>query len=145
MYEKRLELWKKYREMILYVIFGGATTLVNIVVYYICAHPCRIKVVPSSVIAWIVSVVFAYITNKLWVFHSTEMDYRVLLREVLSFFSARLLTGILDVGAMQLFVNVLGWNDMAVKVCLNIVVIVLNYIASKFLIFKKVRQKEEGR
>lgn len=132
-----MDLWKKYREIILYLIFGIVTTLLNIVVYYICAHPLDMEVLSATVIAWILSVIFAYVTNKMWVFESRDIKWKVIVREIGFFFLARIATGFLDVSLMYVFVELLKWNDMFVKVGSNILVIVLNYVANKLLIFKR--------
>lgn len=132
-----LELIKKYEEIILYVFFGVCTTLVNILVYYIFSHIFNLGTIISTVIAWILSVLFAYITNKIWVFKSKSWDKNVLFKEMISFFSCRLLTGLLDIGIMYIFVDILKFNDIIIKVISNIIVIIINYIASKLVIFSK--------
>lgn len=130
-------MWKKYKEVVLYLIFGAGTTLVNIVTYYICAHPLHQDTLLSTCTAWILSVLFAYVTNKIWVFESKSTDLKEIIREMISFFSCRLLTGGLDVVIMLVCVDLLKWNDMVVKISANIIVIILNYLASKLFIFKK--------
>lgn len=137
MKEKIIDLWKKYKELVLYLFFGVGTTVINIMAYYVCAHPLRINTVASTCVAWILSVLFAYITNKIWVFESKSTDVGVIIKEIVSFFSCRLLTGFLDVALMFVFVDVLSFNDMWMKIISNVIVIVLNYVASKLLIFKK--------
>lgn len=137
MKEKIIDLWKKYKELVLYLFFGVGTTVINIMAYYVCAHPLRINTVVSTCVAWILSVLFAYVTNKIWVFESKSTDVGVIIKEIVSFFSCRLLTGFLDVALMFVFVDVLSFNDMWMKIISNVIVIVLNYVASKLLIFKK--------
>lgn len=130
-------IWKKYEEAALYIVFGAVTTVVNILGYYICVYWLQINsVVEATVIAWTVSVLFAYITNKVWVFKKRTINGSVIIYELFSFFGARLVTGILDVFIMYFFVNVLAFNDMMIKILSNILIIILNYVASKFLIFK---------
>lgn len=126
---------KKYKETILYLLFGGATTVVNIFVYYVCDRLLNISTAFSSGTAWLLSVLFAFATNKIWVFESKSQG-RELLQEMISFFSLRLLTGILDVIIMYVSVELLNWNDMMMKVLVNVLVIVLNYGASRLVIFK---------
>lgn len=137
------ELFRKYREIILYVFFGGCTTLVNIVVYYAMTRFLGVGEYASNVTAWILSVLFAYVTNKIWVFESRSRKAKVLLREMGSFFGCRLLSLVLDMGVLWLGIEILRMNDMLVKILSNILVIIVNYIASKFFIFKKDRQKPE--
>ena len=134
------ELAVKYRSIILYVVFGAMTTLVNMAAYWLCFDVIGIPNVPSTVIAWVLAVSFAFVTNKLWVFDSKSWDAQTLKHEIPTFFGARLLTGLLDVGIMYVTVDVMGWNGMVWKLVSNVIVIILNYIASKLVIFKK---KEE--
>ena len=127
----------KYKSVILYAFFGGLTTIVNIATYYISAHLIHLDTLASTCIAWVVGVLFAYVTNRKYVFESDKIGFGAVLKEVLSFFSCRLATGVVDVAIMYIFVDVLHFNDMFIKVFSNVVVIVLNYIASKLIIFRK--------
>ena len=129
------ELLKKYESIISYGFFGICTTLVNIVIYYLFAHILKCSTAISTIFAWIVAVAFALITNKIWVFKSKSWDKNTLIKETISFFSCRLLTGLLDLLIMVLFVDILKFNDIIIKVLSNILVIVLNYVASKLIIF----------
>ena len=131
------QLLIKYKDLILYAVFGLLTTLVNTAAYWLCAHPLGLPVVPSSVIAWFLAVLFAYLTNRKWVFHSEASGPREIAREVCSFFLCRLATGVLDWALMYLFAEKLQLNDLAVKIAVNILVIILNYVASKLLIFRR--------
>lgn len=134
---KLKELYTRYADVIPYLFFGVCTTLVNLVVYWFAAHPLAWSVSASTVAAWILAVLFAYVTNRKWVFHSAARTASDILREMASFFSCRLATGLLDLGCMFLFVDVLGWNDLLMKTLDNILVVILNYVASKLLIFRK--------
>ncbi|MCQ2564121.1 MAG: GtrA family protein [Mogibacterium sp.] len=135
------DVQKNFKEIIAYLVFGVLTTLVNIVVYWVTAHPLGIKTVPSSIIAWIAAVLFAYVTNRIWVFHSETSGRSGILREMFYFFSARLATGIIDWVFMYVTVDVLSFNDVYMKVIANVIVIILNYVASKLLIFRKPENK----
>ena len=133
-------LFKKYKSIILYILFGALTTAVNFATYYIAFNLLWIPNVPSTVIAWVLSVAFAYITNKIWVFSSRSFDRKTIAKEIPSFLSARITTGVLDVGIMYVTVDLLHWNGAVWKLISNVIVIVLNYIASK-LIFRKTVSK----
>ena len=133
---KLTTLYQKYKDILFYGIFGVLTTLVNLVVYYICAHPMHLGTMPSTIIAWIGAVLFAYITNRKWVFHSSATSPDEIIREIISFFACRLTTGIVDWLCMFIFVDVLHFNDVIIKAAANILVIILNYIASKLIIFR---------
>ena len=134
--EKLAALFEKYKDVIPYGIFGVLTTLVNIVSYWIFAHPFGCNTLVSTVIAWVLSVLFAYFTNRKWVFHSQAHGAKEIISELVSFFACRLGTGVLDTGCMVLFVDILHMNDVVIKVLANVLVIVLNYVASKWLIFR---------
>lgn len=137
-----IQLIRKYKEQILYLIFGGLTTLVNIAVYFICRRMSA-SVTLSTVVAWFVAVLFAYITNKLFVFESKCAGASQLLHEITGFFGCRLFTGLLDLGIMYVSVDILNVNELAMKILSNIVVIVLNYIFSKLVIFNRNSKKEK--
>lgn len=135
--QKIKELMIKYKSFILYAIFGVLTTVVNVVTYYLFAKVFGCGTAISTIIAWFVAVLFAYVTNKKWVFDSPSWEKDVLIKELIAFFSCRLLTGLLDFIIMMVFVDVLHFNDLIIKVISNIIVIILNYVASKLVIFKK--------
>lgn len=130
-------IFRRYRAIIDYLFFGACSMLVNIATYYLCYHVCGIGNVPSTVAAWFTAVLVAFITNKLWVFDSKSFESTIFIRELLSFFSCRIATGALDVAIMYVAVDCLAKNEMLWKLLANIVVIILNYVASKALIFKK--------
>lgn len=131
------QLYDNYKDILYYCIFGVLTTLVNIIVYWIAAHLIGIRTVPSSVIAWIAAVSFAYLTNRKWVFHSEAHTVSKIIREVIAFFVCRLGTGVFDWVFMYVTVDCLKWNDVWMKLIANILVIVMNYVASKLIVFKK--------
>lgn len=129
-------LYARYKRFIMYAVFGVLTTLVNMVSYYLCFRVADIPNVASTVIAWVLAVLFAFITNKLWVFDSRSFSVKVLRHEIPAFYVARLVTGILDVGIMYLAVDQLHLNPTLWKLVSNVLVIVINYIASRFFIFR---------
>ncbi len=129
MNEKLKALYEKYKDLIPYVIFGVLTTIVNYVSYWLFAHPLGCGTV--------LSVLFAYVTNRRWVFHSEAKGAKAIGKEFAAFLGARLGTGLLDMLIMYLCVDLLGWNDMVMKLASNVIVVILNYILSKFFIFKK--------
>ena len=136
-WEKIKIYYAPFRDVIPYLFFGVCTTLVNMAAYWLAAYPLGLSVPVSTVIAWVLAVLFAYVTNRRWVFHSEARTTSEILREMASFFSCRLATGLLDLGCMFLFVDVLHWNDLLIKALDNVLVVVLNYVASKLLIFRK--------
>ena len=132
---KICELYKKYREIFWYLVFGVLTTLVNVGAYYLFAHPLSLSVALSTALAWLISVIFAFVTNKLFVFGSKSS--KRLLYEIIAFFGARLATGALDFALMLIFVEVLGAPDLLMKIISNIVVIILNFVLSKIIVFRR--------
>ena len=143
--EKLKQLWKKHKELILYVFFGGCTTLINIISYFACRELMHLPVVPADVLAWLVSVIFAYVTNKLFVFESKSWRLMLVLKEGATFLAARVFSLGVDVAMLYVTVTVLGWWELPMKVLANVVVIVINYIFSKWIIFRKDAAKQQKR
>ncbi len=132
------ELYIQYKEVANYLIFGVLTTIVNFVTYYITARILNIDEVVSSGISWFCSVLFAYITNKIFVFESKTESKKAFLKEMISFFMARIVSGILcDVGTFALMVKIFNINDIIAKFVTQVMVVIVNYIFSKLIIFKK--------
>lgn len=134
---KIVEFIKKYREVIMYLIFGVLTTIVNIASYLIFTKIFNLDYLISNVIAWVLSVLFAYITNKIYVFESKTVEKKLILFEIISFFSFRLISGLIDMICMYIFVSMIGFNDSIMKIITNVIVVLLNYIFSKLFIFNK--------
>ena len=132
-----INLIKKHKSFIAYGVFGVFTTIVNIVTYNFCYNNLGISNTLSNIAAWILAVTFAYLTNKVWVFDSKSWKWEVLKREVVAFISCRLATGILDIVIMFVCVDILGLHALLLKIISNVLVIILNYIFSKLVIFKK--------
>lgn len=134
--EKLKSLWNKYKEILLYLFFGGVTTVVNYGVYALCGHVFHLGVVPSNIIAWVLAVIVAYVTNKLWVFESKSWKAKVVGKEFGEFVLARLSTLVIETILLWIFVDKLHVNDLIMKIITNVIVVILNYIFSKFFIFK---------
>ena len=130
------ELIKKYKEIIMYLVFGVLTTLVNIVSFYIM-DKCNINLYVNNTIAWILSVLFAYITNKLFVFESKSLEPKVVIKEGVSFFGFRLISYFMDMFCIFIMVDIFSINKMISKIVGNVIVIIANYIFSKLFIFRK--------
>lgn len=134
--ERVRELLIKYRELLSYLFFGVLTTVVNYVSYLLLAPFFGTTTIPTA-IAWVLSVAFAYLTNRRWVFRSQAKGAAAVLREAGSFVGARLISGVIDVGIMWVFADRMGFNDKLVKIASNVFVVIFNYIASKLIIFRK--------
>ncbi|WP_405277686.1 GtrA family protein [Methanobrevibacter sp.] len=121
------------RELVLYVFFGSLTFLVNIVTYFFFKDLLGINYLISNVLAWFFSVLFAYITNRIWVFESKSPK---ILKEMSLFFGGRIFSGAVDTGLMYLFIDVLIIGDLISKIVVQVIVIILNYVFSKLIVFR---------
>ncbi|HBF4437622.1 TPA: GtrA family protein [Clostridioides difficile] len=128
---------KKHKETILYLFFGAFTTLVNIVSYLFFTRVILFNFMVANALAWILAVLFAYVTNKFFVFESKNTNFIFLVKELLTFIGLRFTSGLVEMIIMYVMVDLLFINDFLTKIATNIIVIVLNYIFSKLLIFKK--------
>lgn len=151
------ELIIKYKELITYVFFGGCTTVVNLVSFKLFNVILGDdKYLISNVIAWVSSVVFAYVTNKIWVFESRQWDKKTLIKEIPSFFSARVFSLLIEEAGLFVLVDLLGFKDfildigitkfsgeMVSKAILAVIVVILNYVFSKVFIFGKKKKIKE--
>jgi len=127
----------KNKKVILYLLFGVMTTAINIIAYNLCYYCFNISNNISNIVAWILSVLFAYITNKKWVFESQIFNFRIVVKELFSFLGCRFITGLLDIVIMYISVDILKLTPWIFKIISNLIVIILNYIASKLIVFRK--------
>lgn len=133
-----LSLKIKYRETIFYLFFGVITTIINIVCYYICFSRFGFNNTLSNFIAWLVAVLVAFYTNKKWVYESKIFSKGIMACEFFTFTASRITTGLLDIICMYILVEKLYFFSIYAKVIVNVVVIILNYIAGRYLVFKKI-------
>ena len=137
------ELYRKYRELIVYFIVGCLTTLVSWVVYAAGVELFHWSVAVSNAVSWVAAVTFAYIANKLWVFRSYSWSPLFVLHEAALFVGARILTGLFEIAAVPLLVRFgMDWKFMGVrgmwaKILVSAIVMVLNYVFSKLIVFKE--------
>lgn len=148
------------REVISYLFFGAMTTLVSLitfylpsklfasigyqgVVHYVTGSAKNFSYMESNVISWVCAVAFAFVTNKLFVFGSLSWEKKTAWRELLTFVGGRVATLFVDMALMFLFVTVIGMGEMLSKVIVQIVIIILNYVISKLLVFRTGAPKEE--
>ncbi len=120
-----------------YVIFGILTTLINYIVYIIAVKLFNIYYVIGNIIAWVVAVLFAFVTNKFYVFRSKKKNFEIIFNEFYKFTIARILTGLMETGLLWVLVDFLKQSDLIMKIITNIFVIISNFILNKFLVFKK--------
>ena len=131
------EYYTKYKEIINYLIIGALTTLVSLLVYYFLTFTVlnpenAVELQIANVISWICAVIFAYFTNRKYVFNSKNKS----ISEAIKFFLSRIGTLLIDMAIMYIFVTKLNLNDKVIKIVSQIIVIVLNYVLSKFIVFK---------
>ncbi len=138
LYEIIKKYYLKYKEMINYLIFGGLTTVLNFIVYLLFTRCFSLEEVLSSGLAWIISVLFAYVVNKIFVFESKVKGIVNILKEMFAFIGCRVISGIAcDVVLFALMVKALSINDVISKIVTQVLVIVANYLFSKLLVFRK--------
>ena len=139
-------MWQKIKKIIcseafMYLFIGGCTTLVNLVVFSVLTYGTSLGnsdlgITISNVISIVLSILFAYVTNKLFVFESKTHGVAELFYEFLRFVGGRMLTMVIEVGGVYLMFNIMGWNEMAAKLITQVLVVIGNYFISKFLVFK---------
>lgn len=156
-------LWNKYKEIITYIIFGVLTTVVSWGSYTIFVEMLSMKVFVGNLLSWVCAIVFAYITNKLWVFESKSWKPNIIGKEIVTFVASRGVTGVIEIvcvpllaktGFDNLFYNILEKMNIAMnilftdgiysKIFLSVVVVILNYFFSKFIIFKNKKDDKKA-
>ena len=130
-------LLEKYRDVLVYLVFGVLTTAVNYIIYLPCYNVLGLSGSASNAIAWVGAVAFAYLTNKPFVFRSHDWSAKTVVPELTKFVGCRVGSGVLETAIIFLTVDLLGWNGNVMKLLTSVLVVVLNYIGSKLLVFKK--------
>jgi putative flippase GtrA len=152
------QLFCKYRELIVYTIFGAMTAAVNLVAFYLLEAVFgngKSSYLLNNVWAWLAAVIFAYVTNKLFVFESRSWAAKVVSKELVEFFGARIFSFVVEEAGLWLSIDLLGWGEVnyqlfgytvtggsIAKLVLTAIVIILNYFFSKFIIFKKEKPQQ---
>ena len=137
MNEKVRSLFRKYYDLLAYLVFGVLTTAVNYLIYLPCFNLLQLPAVVSNLIAWVGAVAFAYLTNKPFVFRSHDWSAKTVIPELTKFVSCRVASGAAESAILWITVDILGWNGNLWKLFTSVLVVVLNYIGSKLLVFKK--------
>ena len=144
MLQKIKALWAKHREVLIYLVFGGLTTVVDWAVSYLlyflwgsAIEETAILIHVANTIAWAAAVTFAYVTNRIWVFESTRKGFLPILGELASFAGGRVLTLLLQEAMFVVFFHWLGISEFIVKIIAAVLVVIANYFISKLLVFKK--------
>ena len=129
--------YKRHKPVLLYLFFGGLTTLISIAVFWLFRYPFGLNELVSNIISWAAAVLFAFLTNRVWVFRAPTKTAGEFLRQMASFYGGRVITLLIEEAMLAVFITWLGFPDMPVKIAAQSVVIVLNYFISKLFIFKK--------
>jgi len=137
MIEKIRAFVEKHWDMVSYLFFGVLTTAVNYLVYLPLYNLLGISAAVSNIIAWVAAVVFAYVTNKPFVFKSHDWSMKTVLPELGKFVGCRAASGGLETVLILLTVDILGWNGNIWKLIISVLVVILNYVSSKLLVFRK--------
>lgn len=137
-------IYLKYKEIINYLIFGVLTTIISLLTYYLLVltilNPdIALELQIANIISWLVSVTFAYITNRKYVFNSQNKNIK---KEITKFYSSRITTLIIDMFLMFIFVSIFNFNDKIIKLIVQIIIIILNYLLSKLLVFKEKKESK---
>lgn len=145
------ELYDKYHEFILYSVFGIFTTGASWLSYAICEAVFHMNLYYSGIVSWIAAVTVAYITNKIWVFNSKSWKPMVLIKEIISFYGGRGITGIVEILGVPALVSLgvnqtlFGVEGFVAKILITGIIIIVNYVVSKFIVFGKPKSVEENK
>lgn len=137
MIDKLIVLAKKHWDIVTYGFFGVLTTAVNWLVYFSCLNWLELYASVSNVIAWVISVAFAFVTNKYFVFQSRSWAARVLWPELGKFLGTRISSLIVEEVLLLLLTDVIGWDGNWTKIAVTVFVVIINYVGSKLLVFRK--------
>lgn len=136
MFDKIKALIVKYYDVLAYLFFGGLTTVVNYLVYLPCYNWLRLSASVSNVIAWVVAVAFAYLTNKPFVFKCNDWSWKTVGPELAKFVGCRVGSGFLETAIIFVTVDLMTWNGNWMKLITSVLVVILNYFGSKLLVFR---------
>lgn len=134
---RKLKEWIKHWDIFSYLIFGVLTTVVNYIVYLPLLNILQLSAALSNVIAWAAAVAFAYVTNKPFVFKSHDWSLRTVIPELSKFVSCRVASGAMETAIIFVAVDMLGWNGNIWKLVTSVLVVILNYVFSKLIVFRK--------
>ena len=136
MIQKIRALITKYWDIVAYLFFGVCTTIVNYLIYIPCYNFMGMTATVSNMIAWVVAVAFAYLTNKPFVFKSNDWSSKTVIPELTKFIGCRIGSGAAETLILLITVDLMGWNGNIWKLVTQVMVVILNYIGSKLLVFR---------
>ena len=138
---KIVALVKKYWDILVYLVFGVLTTAVDFLIYFPCYNLLHIPATASNVIAAVGAIIFAYLTNKPFVFHSHDWSLKTVIPELGKFVGSRIASGGLETGVIFVTVDCLFWNGNLMKLITSVLVVLINYFASKLLVFRRGKEQ----
>ena len=127
--------YKKNKEVLLYLLFGGLTFIVSILSYSFFCMVYSMNELVSNIISWILAVTFAYVTNRTWVFGSNAKGFNAVSKEAVYFYLGRVVTLVIEEIILFVFITIMGFNNILVKVIAQVIIIILNYVISKLAVF----------
>lgn len=133
-----------YKEMLLYVLFGGITTIISVFTFTIVYEFFSINEHVANVISWLLAVLFAFVTNRTWVFKDTLDNNSSVLVQAISFYAGRFATLVVEELIIFVFISKLNFNAVSVKVATQVIILVLNYLVSKFFVFRQRSSVSDG-
>lgn len=137
MIDRIIAFLRRYYDILAYLVFGVLTTVVNFLVYFPCYNLLGLPAVVSNMIAWVAAVAFAYLTNKPFVFRSNDWSAETVIPELMKFVGCRVASGAAESGIIWLTVDILMWNGNIWKIVTSVLVVVLNYVGSKLIVFRR--------
>ena len=141
MVDKILAFIRGRYDILAYLFFGVLTTAVNYLIYLPCYNLLHFSAAMSNVLAWLAAVAFAYVTNKPFVFHSHDWSLKTLIPELGKFVGSRIASGGLETGVIFITVDCLFWNGNLMKLITSVLVVLINYFASKLLVFRRGKEQ----
>lgn len=133
---KMLKLFKQYEAVLLYLFFGVLTTIINYLVYVLCCDLFQLSAARSNIMAWTIAVLWAFLTNKPFVFKSKKWSWEIVMPEFMKFVSGRVISGVIETVFLLLTVDYLDWHGKIMKLIASGMVMILNYFFSKWIAFK---------
>ena len=130
---------KKNREILLYLFFGGLAFVVSITTYAFFNVFCGLNELAANVISWVITVAFAFFTNRIWVFDSPVDTVKEFIIQLINFFGGRIVTLVIEEMILLIFITWLGFDSILIKIIAQVVVIVLNYVIGKLWVFRKIK------
>lgn len=136
-FENLKNFLRKYEHLIAYLFFGVLTTLINLISFWLISKFTSVETIPATIISWIIAVIFAFVTNKIWVFKSKNKSRKETTKEIINFLIARIITLFVEVFIMWLMVDHFHHDKLIWKLLCNVITVVLNYLFSKLFVFKE--------